>query len=398
MARRKRGQNEGSIYRMQDGRWRAAVSVGWKDGKRVRKVLTGKTRRDVSERLTVLLRSQQRGLPVALGKQTVGQFLQRWLTECAKPKVRPLTYSSYSWIVNSHLVPCLGRIRLGRLAPEQIQAFLNDRLAANYTPRTVQHILATLRVVLKQAAKWDLVARNAASLVSSPSVKPLEVQPFTPEETEVFLSVIREDRLEGLYALSVAVGLRQGESRGLLWECIDFNKRSLQVRHTLQRVKGKGLVLAEPKTARSRRTLTIPQFAQDALLAHRARQEREKAMAGNRWKETGFVFTTTIGTPLDGPTVSRQFRRLLEKAGFRPMRFHDLRHVCASLLLSQGTHPRLVMEMLGHSTISVTMNTYSHVIPALRNEVADQMDAALAPVATQVATLQPLSRGEVAPN
>ena len=157
-------------------------------------------------------------------------------------------------------------------------------------------------------------------------------------------------------------------------------------------------MLAEPKTARSRRTLTIPQFARDALLAHRSRQEREKAVAGNRWKETGFVFTTTIGTPLDGPTVSRQFRRLLEKAGFRPMRFHDLRHVCASLLLTQGTHPRLVMEMLGHSTISVTMNTYSHVIPPLRNEVADQMDAALAPVATRVATLQPLSRRETAPN
>ena len=395
---RKRGQNEGSIYRMKDGRWRAAVSVGWKDGKRVRKVLTGKTRRDVSERLTALLRSQQLGLPVAPEKQTVGQFLQRWLTECAKPKVRPLTYSSYSWIVNHHLVPCLGGIRLDRLAPERVQAFLNDRLAANYTPRTVQHILATLRVALRQAAKWELVPRNVASLVSSPSVKRLEVQPFTPEETQAFLEAIRGDRLEGLYALSVAVGLRQAESRGLLWGCIDSDKRSLQVRHTLQRVKGEGLVLAEPKTARSRRTLTIPRFAQNALLAHRARQEREKAVAGKRWKETGFVFTTTIGTPLDGPTVSRQFRHLLEKAGFRPMRFHDLRHVCASLLLSQGAHPRLVMEMLGHSTISVTMNTYSHVIPPLRNEVADQMDAVLGPVATQVATPQPLSRGEAAPN
>ena len=395
---RKRGANEGSIYHMKDGRWRAAVSVGWRNGKRVRKTFTGKTRRDVSERMTALLRSQQLGLPVAPEKQTVGQFLARWLTECSKPKVRPLTYGSYSWIVNNHLVPCLGGIRLDRLAPERVQAFLNDRLAANYKPRTVQHILATLRVALRQATKWELVPRNVASLVSSPSVKRLEVQPFTPEETQAFLAAIRGDRLEGLYTLSVAVGLRQAESRGLLWECIDFNKRSLQVRHALQRLKGKGLVLAEPKTARSRRTLTIPQFAQDGLLAHRARQEREKAVAGNRWKETGFVFTTTIGTPLDGPTVSRQFRRLLEKAGFRPMRFHDLRHVCASLLLSQGTHPRLVMEMLGHSTISVTMNTYSHVIPPLRNEVADQMDAALAPVATRVATLQPLSRRETAPN
>ena len=156
--------------------------------------------------------------------------------------------------------------------------------------------------------------------------------------------------------------------------------------------------LAEPKTARSRRTLTIPQFALDALLAHRARQEREKAVAGKRWKETGFVFTTTIGTPLDGPTVSRQFRRLLEQAGFRPMRFHDLRHVCASLLLSQGTHPRLVMEMLGHSTISVTMNTYSHVIPPLRNEVANQMDKVLGPVATLLATQRPGGDRHAVPN
>ena len=242
MARR-RGANEGSIYRMKDGRWRAAVSVGWKDGKRVRKVLTGKSRGDVSGRLTALLRSQQLGLSVAPEKRTVGQFLQRWLTECAKPKVRPLTYSSYSWIVNNHLVPCLGRIRLDRLNPEQVQAFLNDRLAANYKPRTVQHVLATLRVALKQAARWEMVPRNVATLVSSPSIKRLEVQPFTLEETQAFFEAIRGNRLEALYALSVAAGLRQAESRGLLWECIDFDKKSLQVRHTLQRLKGKGLVL-----------------------------------------------------------------------------------------------------------------------------------------------------------
>lgn len=160
------------------------------------------------------------------------------------------------------------------------------------------------------------------------------------------------------------------------------------VRNSLQRVKGK-LQLVEVKAQKSRRTITLPQVAVAGFLRHRNRQEEERQLAGARWQETGFVFTTSIGTPLDGSTVTHRFQAALKAAGLRRIRFHDLRHTCATLLLAQSVHPRLIMEILGHSQIAITMNLYAHVIPAMQREVASQMDAILAPakpVATTVAT------------
>ncbi|MCX6633996.1 MAG: site-specific integrase, partial [Acidobacteria bacterium] len=211
-----------------------------------------------------------------------------------------------------------------------------------------------------------------------------EIQPFTPERARQFLESVRGDRLEALYSVGVAVGLRQGEVLGLGWPDIDMNVGSLTVTHTLQRINGK-LQVVETKRDRSRRTITLPQVCLSALWAHRAQQEQERLRAGDQWKETGFVFTTTVGTPLDGPTVTHRFQKALKKAGLPRLRFHDLRHTCATLLLAQGVHPRVVMGILGHSQIAVTMNTYSHVIPAMQREVAAKMDEILTPVAVTVA-------------
>ena len=171
----------------------------------------------------------------------------------------------------------------------------------------------------------------------------------------------------------------------------DFEKGTLSVRSALQRVNGK-LQLVEVKTGRSRRTIRLPQVAVSALLRHQARQEQERQFAGERWHETGHVFTTTIGTPLEGPTATHRFQRALKAAGLPRFRFHDLRHTCATLLLAQGVAPRLIMEILGHSQIAVTMNLYAHVLPTMQVEVAAKMDAVLAPenpVATSVATKAP---------
>ena len=382
----KRGSNEGSIYRMKDGRWRAAVSVGWKDGKRVRKTFTGKTRSEVSEKLKATLRAQQLGLPIAPDRQTVAQFLTHWLRESAKPRVRPRTFESYSWIIRHHLIPGIGRIRLTKLGPQPIQAFLKDRRESGLSPRSVQHIHATLRAALGQAEKWALVPRNVAKLVEVPRVERQPVNVMSPEDVPTYFEAVRRDRLEALYVLSVALGLRQGEALGLQWDAIDFERGTLTVRCALQRVEKK-LRLVEPKTARSRRTLHLPQFVTVALLAHKARQEQEREWAGTRWSHSfNLVFTTTIGTPLDSSNVTHRLHRLLERAGLRRMRFHDLRHSCASLLLSKGVHMRLIMETLGHSQISLTMDTYAHVVPSMRREVAAKMDEVFDPVATSVAT------------
>jgi len=199
----------------------------------------------------------------------------------------------------------------------------------------------------------------------------------TPEEARRLLDAARGDRLEALYSVALALGLRQGEALGLKWSDIDLEAGILRVRRAAQRIPHQGTQLVEPKTVRSRRTLVTPPVVVSALRAHRSRQIVERLAAGENWAELDLVFASQLGTLADGPNVTHRFHRLLKKAGLPPMRFHDLRHACASLLLVQGVHPRVVMETLGHSQISLTMNTYSHVLPALQREAADRMQAVL---------------------
>jgi integrase len=385
------------------------VSVGFRNGKPIRKVYTATTRHEVKDKLTKALRDQQEGLPIVGEKETVAHFLAHWLEQVAATKVRPSTLESYRWITERHLIPGIGRYKLAKLSAQEIQAFLTDRLNSGRQPhtmrgkkpaesiaaanpalsaRTVQHIHATLRTALDQALRWNLVARNVAGMVDAPRVRRQEVQPYTPEEARMLLDAVADDRLEALYSAAMAIGLRQGEALALKWSDLDFSAGTVELRNSLQRVKGK-LQLVEVKAQRSRRTITLPAVALSALSRHRARQEEERHFAGERWQESGFVFTTTIGTPLDGTTVTHRFQAILKAAGLRRIRFHDLRHTCATLLLAQGVHPRVIMEILGHSQIAITMNLYAHVIPAMRKEVAAHMDALLAPtapVATTVAT------------
>jgi len=401
MAKR-RGQREGSIFKRRDGRWAAVVNIGWRDGKRHRKYFYGETRSDVQKELTAALRAQDQGLPVAPERQTVKHFLTSWLADSVRPTVRPRTFVSYSQLVNVHLVPGLGHIVLSKLSPQDVQGFLNDKLKARrgnlpkekpggtsaqplkpkkletLAPRTVQYVHAVLKRALGQALKWGLVARNVAALVDSPSVRRQEVQPLSPDEARALLNAIGDERLAALYSVALALGLRQGEALGLRWDDIDLDSGTLTIRKAMQRVDGK-LQLVDPKTTKSRRTVALPEVAVIALRGHRVRQLEERLLAGTRWRDNGLVFATTIGTPLDGRNVTRHFQQVLTNAGLPRQRFHDLRHTCASLLLVQGVHPRVVMETLGHSQIKLTMDTYSHVIPELQREAAGRIDQILVP-------------------
>ena len=279
-------------------------------------------------------------------------------------------------LVRGHIVPAVGHLQLAKLSPQHVQSFINDKLAEGLSPRTVQYLHAVLRRALNQALKWDLLPRNVATLVEPPRVRRPEVQPLTTDQVQIFLEATRGDRLEALYTLVLAVGLRQGEALGLRWTDLELDGGTLSVRTALQRIGGK-LCLVEPKTARSRRTITLPPVVVSALRLHRARQLQERLLAGANWQDTGLVFTTTIGTPMDARNLTKRFQKALKGAGLPKKRFHDLRHTCASLLLVQGVHPRVVMEILGHSQMSLTMDTYSHVMPTLQQEAAGLMEALL---------------------
>ena len=371
---RRRGNAEGSVYQRADGRWVAQVKPV--DGARVYRY--ARTRAEAAAKLTLLLKAASDGLPMPPERQTVGAYLEEWLETTAKPWLRPASYVSYAGIVRGHLVPELGKVPLSRLTPQQVQAMMNRKLEAGLSARRVDYLRGVLRRALNDALRWGLVARNVATLVRPPKWVRFEIRPLDPAQARAFLEAVRGDRLEALYSVALAIGLRQGEALGLRWEDVELEAGVIHVRKALQRIDGRWQ-LVDPKSSRSRRTVHLPVVVADSLRAHRAAQREERLLAGAEWEDWKLVFTTPLGRPLDASNVTHAFQRHVAKAGLPRQRFHDLRHACASLLLAQGVNPRVVMDVLGHSQITLTLDTYSHVIPMLQADAAARMNALLSP-------------------
>ncbi len=370
----KRGNNEGTISQRKDGRWEARVSLGYANGKPIRKCFYGKTRNEVHEKMTSALKQAQQGLPVVIRDRSVEMFLNDWVETVIKPNKRPKTSASYEQVVRIHLIPGLGKFRLTKLTAQDVQRFLNDKAKSGLSPRSVQYLRDVLRNALNQAVKWDLVPRNVALLINPPQVKKHEFTSLTPAQAKTLVNEAKNHRLSALFTVVMAIGLRIGEALGLRWNDVDLNAGTLRVANQLQRINRRAQLTA-PKSAKGARTVALPKFAVAALKAHRKRQDQERRESGHEWQETGFVFTRVDGAPLHDAVVRKAFAKVLKGAELPPLRFHDLRHTCASLLLAQGVSPRVVMEILGHSQISLTLNTYSHVIPALEKDAADKMDS-----------------------
>ncbi|MCY4602514.1 MAG: site-specific integrase [Acidobacteria bacterium] len=355
-------------------------------------------------------------------QETVGAFLRRWLV-VKQSQVRPRTFESYEQVVRCHLEPGLGHLRLAKLGPRDIASWLQRRQSKGTGVRTLQYARAVLRAALNQALRWEIVSRNAAALTDPPRHRAREIDPLTPIQAKTLLTAVAGHRLEALITVALALGLRRGEALGLQWNAVDLDAGVLSIRHTLERTGGdsearrrlhaerrrllaekevakdraevrrlsaaleetqrqlkavkSSLQIAEPKSTRSRRTITLPALAVTALRSHRTRQLEERLVAGKRWCDSGMVFTTTIGTPLGTQSLHRSFKAILRNAGLPDIRYHDLRHTAATLLLAQGVDARTIMETLGHSQISLTLNTYAHVVPALQREAAAKMDEIL---------------------
>ena len=216
-----------------------------------------------------------------------------------------------------------------------------------------------------------------AAIVRGPLVEQEERRPWSLDEASTFLTAAAEHRLSALFAVGVAVGMRKGELLALSWRDVDLGVGTVRVRQTVQRLRGEGLVFRPPKSSRSRRTIPLPASPLKALLVHRDEQRAEQLAAGDSWRESGLVFTTTVGTVIESRNLSRTFDQPVTAAGVRRIRFHDLRHTCPSLLLAQGVSPRVVMDVLGHSQLSITMDLYSHVMPSALRDAAAAVDRAL---------------------
>ena len=388
---RRRANGQGSIYQRKDGRWAGAAFVLTADGTYKRVPVYGKTAEEVDAKLTALKNRSNEGLPTEATGWTVSRYADYWLPHVAAVKLRPTTLAVYRSVVGRYIIPGVGKKRLVAVTPADVRVLL-ARVASSRAPgrkgeadedrpvvsaRTVQHVHAVLRAMLGQAVREELLARNVARLVQAPSPDREEIRPWTDAEARAFLAEARGHRLHALFVVALGLGLRQGELLGLRWSDLDLDTGQLRVWQTLQRVRGVGVVYGPPKSRRSRPVLTLPTVAAIALHEHRKRQAADRVTAGGDWIDAGLVFTTASGRHIEPRNLNTAFGRLVARAGVRRIRFHDLRHTCATLLLSRGVSPRTVMDILGHSQIAVTMNTYGHVIPVMQQEAARQMDAAL---------------------
>ncbi len=373
MGRRVKG--EGSVYRRKDGRWVAAIPL--EDGKK--KFIYCKKQSEALKALQLATQAKIQGTLIAIGDQTLHAFLTSWLQDTAQHVVREKTYIGYRQLIELHVLPLLGKVKLQKLGPQHLQRLYNTKREEGYSPQTVQHIHRLLHRALKDAVRWNLIPRNVCDLVDTPRVPKKEMQALTPEQAQQFLDAARDDPLEALYVLALNTGMREGELLALQWKDIDFTRGKLQVKRKIMRLPKKGFVISEPKTARSRRSIPLAPLTLEALQRHRLRQYEQRQEAGPLWDEQDLVFCNSVGRPIEvGNMLRRSFRPLLAKAGLPQIRFHDVRHSCATLLLTMEVHPKVVQERLGHSQISVTLDMYSHVLPTLQEDATRRLETLLA--------------------
>jgi integrase len=373
----RRAYGEGALTQLPDGTWKARIWVDRLDGQHVRRSLYGKTKSLVVEKVKQTHIQAAQGSGPGGRSQTLGAFLLSWLWDSARVRLKPSTYIRYSELVGLHITPGLGGVRLEKLSVQQVQHFLNAKVDRGMAPQTACHLRAVLRTALNHAIKIRLITFNAAALSEKPRVPERERTVLVPEQVPGFLEATAADEQGAIFVLALATGLRQGELLGLRWQDIDLQRGRLQVTRNarrMRRVPGQPtrLEYGTPKSKNSRRTVPLAPVAVTALQHHRERELFKRRAAGENWLETGSVFTCPDGQPLEAKHVGRAWAKLLRRAELPRMRFHDLRHSCATFLDANGIQPRLIMAVLGHADIRTTMG-YVHANSEMMNEAADAM-------------------------
>lgn len=389
---KKRGNGEGSIFKRSDGRWCANVSVGTDPatGKLKRKTIYGKTRQEVVQKLTDTLNKIQTGSFIEPSKLKLKEWLAIWLYDYKKNTIRPTTFTSYEYIIRVHINPSLGHISLKDLRPEMIQKIYNDKFKngrvdgkGGLSSRVIKYIHTILHQALEQAIKNNLILRNPTVSTTLPRKNSKKLKVLTKDEELKFLSIVKEDRLAAAFILALSSGMRLGELLALTWEAINLDSGEVKVQRALSRVRnfddnsiGKTkLIFQEPKTKSGIRTIPIPDNVVKQLKKHKLKQKEEKLIASTLYNDSNLVFCTEIGIVLEPRNFIRRFCMLISKANLPHINFHALRHTYATRLLELNEHPKVVQELLGHSSISMTLDTYSHVLPEIKKDAANKINS-----------------------
>lgn len=402
-SRRVRANGDGTVYQRKDGRWEAAGYVLAPGNTRRRVRVYGSTRTEALAKLTERIATSNRGVPVPSAQGSVAAYLTYWLENVAVHHLRENTHTRYTACVDRYLVPGLGKKKLAKLTAKDVRTWLNQlrttcqcctrgidarrdqpRCCAAgqccqklLSPLTLTYIHSVLKSALEHAVREEEIPRNVARDVRTGTPRPRRFEPLTAEEARQFLTPAQDHRLHALFELALHTGLRKGELLGLRWEDLDLDAGTAAVRRTLQRTAAGGLITLPTKTRASERRIALPTRCLHSLKLHREQQQREREAADTAWQHSGHVFTTAQGGSLDPTNLTRAFTTLLRKAGLRRIRFHDLRHSTATLLLEQGVELVVIKELLGHAHIGVTATVYAHVRLRLQRDAIDTLSTAL---------------------
>ena len=360
--------------------WAVVVYLG-KDpttGRARRKWYTYATRQEAQAHLAHTLTQLHGGGTLPSTRLRTGEYLEKWLQDYAVGAVATTTFARYQDIVRLHLGPAIGLIPLQKLSPQAIEGYLTTKLRTGLSPTTVRHHAVLLHGALRRAVRWGLLARNPADMVDPPRRARPEVRVLDEEQSRLFLSEAKRSSSHyRLFLAALTTGMRQGELLGLRWKDADLVLGAASVQQTLYRM-GKRILIKEPKTTTARRTVALPPTLVDELRQLREEQRAHRVVLGDAYHDHDLVFCQPDGRPLNANNiVRRDFRRVLRAAKLPRIRFHDLRHCHATLLLRQGVNPKIVQERLGHSTPAFTLHVYSHVLPGMQEEVVRRLDHVL---------------------
>jgi integrase len=372
-----RGKNEGSIHKRENGTWRVQVSL---EGQRLS--FTAKTRRECQEWLKKTVDQIDNGLTYDSTTVSLGEYLSSWLIS-VKASRRHSTWIHYDHLVRAYIIPRFGTVKLKDLRTEQIQNLYNQMLADNIGAYTIIKLHTMLHSALEQAVKSGLAHRNVTDPAIPPKEPNKEMKILDESQVSQLLVTAHGTRYEALLHLAVATGMRQMEILGLKWSDLDWIKQTIKVERQLDRYNNEGVQFSPTKTRNGRRTIALGDRTCEILRQHYDRQHETQKKAGEAWQEYGLIFTSANGTPIHFRNLLRDFKHLLKAAGLPIIRFHDLRHTAASIMLNYGIPVIVVSRRLGHAKPSITLDVYGHLIPSMQEEAAQKIDELITPVAFQ---------------
>jgi len=374
-------RSRGHIKKRANGTYTIYISVSDPvTGKRkqMTEVVHG-NKKDADKRLTELLHQRDTGTIMKPGKTPLGEFLKRWLTEYAEPNLAPRSIDRYRGIINKYLIPDLGSLRLTQLKPEHLQKHYHEKLSDGLSAGTVRYHHAVIHKALQTAVKWGLSNRNIADAVDPPRKQRKEMETWSEDEVKQFLTSAENTTYYALFSTNLFTGMRRSELLALRWKDVDFIYSRIYINRGLHQRSDGTYVFTDTKSEKSRRAIDIYGFIYRVLKEHKAAQELRAIICGKILSEDDLVFLKVDGHPLRPNTVTRAWGVLAKQCGLKVIRFHDARHTHASLLLKQSVHPKVVQERLGHSSIQITLDTYSHLAEGLQEAAAKAFDQLVSP-------------------